>query len=145
MKYIKTTLLVVAAAAGIYTVSAQTIAAAKVPQAVKSAFMKAFPTVAKVKWEKEKGNYEAGFMHQKQEMSAVFTAAGSMLESETEINTTALPAAVPAYIKEHYKGKTIKEAAKITKTGGEVNYEAEVDGKDLIFNSSGKFIEIAKD
>jgi hypothetical protein len=35
--------------------------------------------------------------------------------------------------------------AKITKADGTVNYEAEVDGKDVIFNSIGKFLKEAKD
>ena len=56
-----------------------------------------------------------------------------------------LPEAVLSYVKEHYKGKVIKEGAKITKADGTVNYEAEVSGKDVIFDSNGKFIKEAKD
>lgn len=145
MKTLGKTLAIAIAAIACQAAKAQTVPAAKVPASVKSAFMKTYPTVTKVKWEKEKGNYEAGFTSQKQEMSAVFTAAGSMLESETEISTSALPAPVLAYVKEKYKGKSIKEAAKITKASGEVNYEAEVGGKDLLFDAAGKFIEIAED
>ena len=33
----------------------------------------------------------------------------------------------------------------ITKPGGEVNYEAEVNGHDLIFNKDGKYIRTTKD
>ena len=43
------------------------------------------------------------------------------------------------------KGKNIKEGAKITKADGTVNYEAEVNGTDVIFDASGKFIKEAKD
>lgn len=48
-------------------------------------------------------------------------------------------------IKECYKGKTIKEGAKITTADGTVNYEAEVDGKDVIFDTNGKFLKEVKD
>jgi hypothetical protein len=45
----------------------------------------------------------------------------------------------------HYSGAPIKEASKIVKTNGEVNYEALVNGKDVMFDSNGKFIKVAKD
>ncbi|GAA4308494.1 hypothetical protein GCM10023149_02430 [Mucilaginibacter gynuensis] len=141
----KTLAVAIVAVAFNAAANAQSVPASKVPAPVKATFMKTYPTVTKVKWEMEKGNYEAGFVSQKQETSAVFTADGKMLESEVEIKTAALPAPVLAYVKDNYKGKSIKEAAKITKTGGEVNYEAEVAGKDLLFDSTGKFIEVAKD
>jgi len=49
------------------------------------------------------------------------------------------------YVKAHYKGATAKEAAKITKADGTVNYEAEVSKKDVIFDAKGKFIKEEKD
>ncbi|OOQ57218.1 hypothetical protein BC343_16060 [Mucilaginibacter pedocola] len=138
----KTTLAIALASAFALTANAQT----KVPAAVKSAFETAYPGVKTVKWEKEKSDYEAGFKQGSSEISAVFKADGTQLESELEIKATELPAAVTTYVKEHYKGAAIKEAAKITKTAtGEVTYEAEVKGKDLLFDKDGKFIKVAED
>ncbi len=117
---------------------------ANVPAVVKQGFTKQFPG-ASAKWEKEDGKYEANFKHMNHEMSAVFEANGSMTESEMEIKASELPAGVATYIKEHYKGASIKEVAKITKANGEVNYEAEVHGKDLIFDAYGKFLKEMKD
>ena len=68
-----------------------------------------------------------------------------MTESEMDIKVTDLPATVLAYVKERYKGKTIKEGAKITTIDSTVNYEAEVDGKDVIFYTNGKFLKEVKD
>ncbi len=68
-----------------------------------------------------------------------------MTESEMDIKVTDLPATVLAYVKERYKGKTIKEGAKITTVDSTVNYEAEVDGKDVIFYTNGKFLKEVKD
>ncbi len=127
-----------------FAASAQKTDAAKVPAAVKAAFAKQYPG-AKVKWEKEDSKYEADFDHNGHEMSAVFEANGTMTESEMEINVSELPASVAAYVKEHHKGASIKEAAKITKANGEVNYEAEVKGKDLIFDAEGKFLKEVED
>lgn len=116
---------------------------ANVPAVVKQAFTKQFPG-ATAKWEKEDGMYEANFKHMNHEMSAVFEANGSMTESEMEIKVTELPASAQGYVKEHYKNAAIKEAAKITKANGEVNYEAEVHGKDLLFDVAGKFLKEMK-
>lgn len=146
MKFIKTTAAILIATTLGVTAMAQKLNSTQVPAAVRASFAKAYPTVKTVKWEKEKGDFEAGFKQGNKEMSAVFKADGIQIESELEINAATLPATVIVYVKQHYKGATIKEAAKITKTAtGEVKYEAEVKGKDLLFDSAGKFIEIAED
>lgn len=122
---------------------AQKLDASKVPSAVKESFSKQYPG-ATAKWEKEDGKYEAGFKQNGTATSVLFEANGKLAESEVEIKKSELPAAALAYVAEHYKGKEIKEAAKITKSNGTVNYEAEVGGKDVIFDASGKFLEEIK-
>ena len=114
------------------------------PEATRAAFMKAYPSASKVKWEKEGQDFEVNFMQGKKEMSAVYNAAGVLQETEEEINVKELPASVQEYVKAHYKG-SISEAAKVMKSNGEVNYEAEVNKVDLIFDKDGKFIKTAKD
>ena len=127
-----------------FSACAQKLDASKVPAAVKASFAKQYPGVT-AKWVKEDGKYEAGFKKDGNSMSAMFEANGTMTESEMDIKVADLPATVLAYVKEHYKGKSIKESAKITKADGTVNYEAEVDGKDVIFDATGKFIKEVKD
>jgi hypothetical protein len=125
--------------------TAQKLNAAKVPQTVKAAFSKAFPTAGSVKWEMENNNYEAGFKQDGKSMSAVMDAKGAVLETETDIKVAELPKAVADYLTVHYKGAKVKEAAIIKKASGEINYEAEVNGKDVLFNSKGEFIKEVKD
>ena len=127
-----------------FAACAQRLDASKVPAAVKSSFAKQYPGVT-AKWEKEAGNYEVNFKQNGTTMSALYDANGNPQETEMDIKVTELPATVQAYVKEHYKGKTVKEAAKITKADGTVNYEAEVGGVDVIFDVSGKFLNEAKD
>ena len=92
-------------------------------------------------WKKEKnGDFEVGFKQGKEEMSVVYNNQGKLLEVETEMAVTSLPAAVQAAL----KGKKIKEAAKIVK-GGKTYYEAEVGGKDLLFTADGKMVSEMKD
>lgn len=125
------------------TANAQKIDAAKVPASVKEAFNKLYPSTTP-KWEKEDGKYEASFKMSGNDASATFASDGKLEESELGMKTTDLPASILTYIGEHYKGKKIKEAAKITLANGTVQYEAEVDGKDLIFDAAGKFLKQLK-
>jgi Putative beta-lactamase-inhibitor-like, PepSY-like len=122
---------------------AQKLAAAKVPVAVRAAFAKQFEG-AIAKWEKENGEYEAGFKMNGKEMSALFTADGKMTESEVSMLPTDLPAKVLAYVKANYKAKKIKGGAKITKADGTVNYEAALNGMDAMFDADGKFLKEVK-
>ncbi len=115
------------------------------PQAARAAFVKAFPGSSNVRWVKEDANYEAEFKQNSKVMSAVFDNKGTLMETEVNIKTSELPAPVLQYVKEHYKGASIKEAAKITKPNGEVNYEAEVKKANLLFDANGKFIKEDKD
>lgn len=131
---------------GIVSLSAcaQKLDAAKVPAAVKAAFAKQYPG-ATPKWEMEDGKYEAGFTQQRHEVSVLYNANGTMTESEAEIKVAELPASITAYVKAHRNGATIKEAAKITKTNGDINYEAVVKGMALIFDTKGNFLKEEKD
>ena len=141
MKKIMTTLLMALSA----SVFAQKIDASKVPAPVKSTFTKNFSEVKDVKWEQEKGNYEANFNQNGQKMSALMDATGNLLETETAIGVHALPSGVTDYIAKNYKDEKIKEAARLKMANGDINYEAEVKGTDLIFDATGRFIKAVKD
>lgn len=120
---------------------AQKIAEKEVPAAVKSAFQKQFPDVKDVDWEKEKGNYEVEFEIKETEYSVLLDASGTILETEMEINVDALPSNVRDYVSKNHAGEKIKETAKISDTKGTITYEAEIKGKDLIFDSNGNFVK----
>ena len=119
--------------------------AQNIPAAVNQAFTKAFPSTTVKKWDKEDGNYEANFSKDGKTMSATFDANGKWMETETDIKISELPAAVTDYVKANYKSATIKEAAIISNSSSSKIYEAEVKGKDLLFDETGKFIKEAKD
>lgn len=131
--------------AALTTVNAQSVNNSKVPAGVKSSFAKSFPEAKKVKWEIEKGNYEAGYYQNGLEMAALYTPSGKMIESEAGIKVSDLPTYVTDYLNKNLKGKKVEEAAKITKSNGEINYEAVVAKKAYVFNSSGKLLQVTKD
>ncbi len=74
-------------------------------------------------------------------MSAVFSETGVLEETEVEIKKDELPTSVVTYISQNYNRSKIKEAAKIIKANGEVNYEAEVKGNDLMFDANGNILK----
>lgn len=123
---------------------AQKMQEKNVPANVKSSFKKKYPTVKKVKWEKEEGKYEASFYVVKTDNSVLMDLQGNIIETEVEIELNQLPKSILDYVKLNYVGKKPLEAAKITGAKGKVTYEVEIKGMDLIFDSNGKFLKELK-
>ena len=113
-----------------------------VPAVVKSALHKKYPNATKVTWEKENGNYEANWGGKSGEDHSVqYTPAGNFIEIVNAIAVNQLPSSATSYVKEHYKGAKITEAGKVTDAEGKLSYEAEVHGKDIIFDENGNFVK----
>lgn len=127
------------------TASAQKISANKVPAVVSKAVDQKFPDAQALKWERENDNFEANFKDGLKHRSVLVAPSGKIMEVETAIGTASLPAKVREYVSANYKNAKIKEAAEIVQASGEVNYEAEVNGMDLLFSSKGTFIKAVKD
>lgn len=112
-----------------------------VPAAVKNSLMKKYPEASKVTWEKEKGNFEANWGGKSgEDNSVMFTPSGDFVEIVNAIPVSELPASVVPYVKAHFNGAAVKEAGKVTDAKGKQTYEAEIKGKDLIFDLNGKYI-----
>ena len=123
--------------------NAQDIKTKDVPSVVKEALAKKYPKATRLSWEKEKGNYEANWGGKSGEDTSVqFTPAGAFVEEVNAIPVSQLPAEVAAYVKSHYNGAKIREAGKVTDASGKHFFEAEIKGKDLIFDESGKFVKV---
>ncbi|HEY8658774.1 MAG TPA: PepSY-like domain-containing protein [Hanamia sp.] len=113
-----------------------------VPSAVRTALAKKYPAATKVAWEKEKGNYEANWGGKSGEDNSVqFTPSGNFIEIVKAIPVNQLPPNVATYVKQHYNGAKVTEAGKVTDAKGNLSYEAEVKGKDVIFDANGNFVK----
>jgi hypothetical protein len=113
-----------------------------VPTVVKSALEKKYPQAKGVSWEKEKGNYEANWGGKSgEDHSAQFTPSGEFLEIVNAIPVSELPKSVITYVHDHYKATKITEAGRVTDAQGKFSYEAEVHGKDIIFDDKGNFVK----
>lgn len=117
--------------------NAQKLSVDKVPTVVKSAFAKLHSGV-NAKWEMEDKNYEAGFNLNGKETTEVYSISGKLIETEVVIKTSELPTAVQTKL----KGMKISETAKITKADGTIVFEAEVKGKDLLFDVKGNAVKL---
>ena len=113
-----------------------------VPQVVKTAFAQKYPAAKHVTWEAEKGNYEAKWGGKEgEENSVLYSPSGKFIEAGQAIAVNQLPAPVTSYVKSHYKGASITEAMRVTDANGKVTYEAEVHGKDVVFDQQGNYMK----
>ena len=125
-----------------HSVDAQKLKKAGVPAAVQNALTQKYPGASHVVWEREKGNYEANWGGKSNEdNSALFTPSGQFVEMAVAMPVSGLPAGVSAYVEKNYGGARITEAARVTDAREQTTYEAEVRGKDLIFDTAGNFIK----
>ncbi len=126
----------------VHSADAQKLKKADVPAAVQNALTQQYPGASHVVWEREKGNYEANWGGKSNEdNSALFTREGQFVEMAVAIPVSEFPAGVAAYVKKTYGSARITEAARVVDARGQTTYEAEVKGKDLIFDRSGNFIK----
>lgn len=116
------------------------------PAAVKTAFATQFPKAQKSEWSLEKeGVYEVEFKISGTEMSANYNPQGKLLETETEIKESELPAAIKAAIAKEFAGYKLEEINKTTDAKGLVTYEFEAEkGKDTFeieMDAAGKVLK----
>ncbi len=137
-------LVLVITATGTLPAYAQKLKESQVPVAVKSAFIKEHPNTT-AQWEKEEGNYEAVFKQDGKNMSSVIDKKGFILENETDLSANELPQNIQSYLQQHYKGAKISAAAKVVKANGDVNYEANVNRKELMFDANGQVLKNQKE
>ena len=130
-------------AAASLSVSAQQVNERKVPVSVKEIFTKAYPNTAG-KWVKEDGNFEVTFDKDTKKMTLVINQNGSLIQTEYAIKKDELPKSVIEYLDANYKGVKIVEMAHILKPSGEIQFEAEVKGKDILLDGNGKFLSKEK-
>jgi hypothetical protein len=117
-----------------------------VPAVVKEAFAKKFPEAKNVTWETEKGNYEGNWGGKSgEDNSVLYTPSGKFLEEGKAITSSQLPAPATSYLKSHYKGATVTETVLIKHADGKVTYEAEVHGKEVVFDEHGNVVKTEKE
>lgn len=115
------------------------------PKKVEEAFAKKFPTVKKVKWDKENDTeWEAEFKMKGTEYSANFMEDGTWKETEHEIKKNAIPANVKTSLDTEFSGYKIEEA-EISETSEGSVYEFELEKgeqtMEVAIDTNGKVIK----
>ena len=113
---------------------------AVIPDAVKTKFAALYPTAKVTEWESLDGFYEASFEENDLEVSVVLSRDGRVVQTETEIALTLLPAGVNDYFKAKANGNEISEASKIVRADGQVTFEVEVNNVDYLFDDMGHYL-----
>ncbi len=125
-----------------FITQAQTL---NVPDVVKAKFSSLYPTVKSPAWEMEDGMYEASFTFNQVATSVVISAAGEHKQTETAMEPNTLPRMTRYYVMKELSNQPITEACKIVDSKGVVSYEAEVGGKDYLFDADGNFTGMDSD
>ena len=137
-------ILAIIVSIGCLSACKQKLRESQVPVAVKATFEKEYPNI-KGTWDKEDEGYEVEFEKDGKEISLIIDETGKILETESMIAVKELPAAILDYMNTHYKGMKVEEAAKIVTANGDINYEAEIKEKDVVFDANGNFLKEEKD
>ena len=106
--------------------TAQKISADMVPEPVKSGFVNKYPSITKIVWEKEKGNYEANFKMNKKEFEATFDSTGNWIKTAMEIEVSDLPQIIVTAINKEFPDAKFKEAAKGESIGNKTYFEVNI-------------------
>ncbi len=119
--------------------------AQNVPQNVKDAFAKKFPTAQAVKWDKESGSeWEAEFKMNMVKYSANYSNDGMWKETEHAIKESEMPVAVKNSLNKNFAGYKVEEREISEKPSGMV-YEFEVkkgsSKMEVAMNASGDVVK----
>ena len=129
----------------------------KVPDNVKSAFNSAYTSANDVEWYRDGDLYIAEFEQNGQEIEVTMNENGQVIEIETEIAVSELPAAISVYIAANYPNAEIEEAERIEQPnqngefGSTLNYSVEIETEEdddheeeleLLFDANGNFLSI---
>jgi uncharacterized membrane protein YkoI len=115
------------------------------PEAVTKAFTQKFAAAKSVKWANESANeWEAEFTMNGKDMSSSFDLAGKWLETETEISSKALPAAVTATLAKEFAGYKTGEISIIENPemkGFEIALKKDKTAVEVVIDANGKALK----
>ena len=144
-QYLTTVVLgtLLAVAAGPANAGEKKLTKDQVPKEVITAFEKAYPHAKGMKFEEEtfegKAAYEVEYKENGKEYEATYSADGTLLQKEEEIDRESLPGPVADAVKKAYPEAKIEEVEKLMKPDNTVTgYEVEI-------KSAGKEIELELD
>ncbi len=119
----------------------------KVPAEVTDAFKEKFPNATKVEWKDKLSAFQASYEEEGVHYTAKFTSKGEWLQTEKDIEETALPAAVKdGFDKSKFTEWELKSVSRIDNKDNTVQYrifvkKSNVEKKYLYFNEDGRLVK----
>ncbi len=105
--------------------------AKSIPFIAKEHFKSTHPHAQKIKWSKEKDEFEVEFKENGKKMSCSYNQQGNIIETETEIKINDLPMQVQDAIHKAYPNYSIEDIEEVMKPNSKLQYEMELElGKD---------------
>lgn len=113
-----------------------------VPQEVLSAFKKSNPACSTSEWNMDNTNYQVKYCAgDKRTRIQTYTKSGTLIVHDPKVAIATLPPGVKVYLDKNHPGLTVDKVIKMTRADGVVNYDVEVNGTDLIFDSKGNHLQ----
>lgn len=102
---------------GIFSASAQVVDTASIPAVVKSNFHENYPNAQNAEWQMSDQNFLVRFDLDNMQNTIVYSPTGSVVSSEKEIASEALPTAVTTAIPKDFPNYKIGGATEVTVDG----------------------------
>ena len=138
------TLVLLCAIISSFTLQAQKLAIADVPQPVLAAFKKSNPTIANPEWYKTDKKFQVRFKANQGEKMLTYTDSGTLVVHDYRVAIATLPSNVKVHLDKFYAGKTVDKVLKMTDKNGTVTYLVGITGADLFFDSKGYYLKSVK-
>lgn len=142
MKYFSILLLLISVHMNII---AQQLSENSVPESIKSNFNTMFNHTPAKKWELTNGNYQATYLINGMESSAIFAPDGLFICFENAITANEVPELTRKYIVDNLSGKKIGRLSKNKNITGEVTYHIQAGEQTYLFDTNGNFLRIKAD
>lgn len=113
-----------------------------VPVNILKAFQKSHPKATILKWNDEPPIWEAKYKDGDKTGAISYNLKAKITETELVIPKNQLPnkLAIPDFIKSKYPNEKIQRCEKVEKANGVITYEIQITGKEIIFDTNGKYL-----
>ena len=123
----------------------QEIKTENVPAIVRKAFVKQFPLASSVKYSVDGKDYQVSFLLHDKAGNVTYSSSGNLIETQREIEPSALPKAVSAAAAKNFPGFTIVTAVKREAIDKGICYEMDVKkddgGYSVRFSETGEILQ----
>jgi hypothetical protein len=111
-----------------------------IPAAVSDLFTLLYPDAKSIEWHLTGDHYKAEFKNNKMETMALMDAAGTLLQTCTEIKSTALPETALSLLADKFAEEKIDQAMITENAKGVITFTAVIDKADYTFDATGQLM-----